>query len=399
MKSDHGGNVTKVDFLKVCIFGNYYPHFERSATITSALSFLLDSLSKCTSITVYGNRDSSLPPVFKSGRVLLKNSWSPDDIVSLIKVSFRMILDDRYDMYIFNIYLTCFGRKRISNLFGLLMPIAIRWITGKRVLTYMHNFLETQEIERLGYSASRLTRIVVKMVEKALALSTQLVTTLPSMASKMESVLGRKVGVVLIPYADAAIPYVISKGKKLDLLDMNRTVPNILLFGTWGPQKDIKRILTMLNEMIAEHSTFNVIVAGSINKNFPSYRYTIENCIPRFNNQRFKFIWDPSESEISSIFMMSDAIILPYNATGGASGVLQLAAFYSLNILAYEAQQLRELSELIDEPVNFFSPDDSKGIKNHILTLKVRKPPQFVDLDLKMNHSIAAVERLIENRQ
>lgn len=386
-----------VKWMRVCIFGNYYPHFDRSATITTSLSFLISSSQPCSSVTVYGNKDSELPPVLFDSNVSLKKAWQTDDLISISKLFLDLLSDDSHDIYIFNVFLTCFGRKPLSNFLGLLLPVSIGFLKRGRVITYMQNFLETQEIERLGYRAGKFTSFIVRMLEKALANCTQLITTLPSMSLRMEEVLKRKVGSLLIPYADAVLSYTMNKDMLTMPTDGNgRTIPTILLFGSWGPQKELPSALNMLSELLLqEPHSFKVIVAGSINSNFPEYERKLRYIISTLDNSVFNFLWNPPESQIASIFMNSDVALLPYNTTGGASGVLQLASFYSLDVVAYEAEQLKELNELIQGKVTFFPAHDVNGIKQFLSNVKVKKPVQGKDFEYKIKLAYEAVMKLL----
>lgn len=384
--------------MNVCIFGNYYPHFEGSGTITSALSLLLAEDPRFRSITIHGNSDSVIPPVISPERVRLERSWTRDDPVSIIRAIIHMLFRSKTDLYIFNIYLTCFGRGRLTNFIGLLMPAIVSLVSRKKVITYMHNFLETQQIDKLGYKATLPTKIIVHIVEKVIAAFTTLVTTLPSMAREMERVLRRPVSYALIPYADATVSYLTNREKIIETLSKARTEPNILLFGSWGPQKDVIGLLEHLNSMVSNlESQLNFTVAGSINKNFPSYISLVTRCVSKLNSKRFRFMLDPSDDELPFIFLNADAIILPYFTSGGASGVLQLASFYFLDIFAYEVSELRELAQMINQKVTFIQPGDRIALSNILSNVRVRKGLTIDKFDEKVKRSHAAIDRLLQS--
>lgn len=383
-----------VKIMKICLFGSYYPHFERSATITSAMSYLMTLVNNNVSVCVFGNKDSLLPPCIDPIRVNLKKSWAEDDLISLFKTFINILLERDCDLYVFNIYLTSFGKHRLTNFLGLLMPIWVSFLPKRRVLTYMHNFLETQDIGKLGYKAGLLTKLLVRFVERLLATFTELVTTLPSMASEMETILKTKVSSTLILYADATISFVSNKEKIVKSLSHKRSNPRLLLFGSWGPQKDIMRVLELLSRTVYSND-LQILVAGSINKSFPSYYSLVSHFVSELNDERFKFVWNPPEEEIPFLFLESDAIILPYLASGGASGVMQLASFYSLEVIAYHNTQLEELASLIDEKVTFIDPDDGDSLKHAISKIKVKKDFDIVYLENKLNHAVESISRLL----
>ncbi len=380
--------------MKICLFGSYYPHFERSATITSAMSYLMTVSNSNVSICVFGNTDSFLPPCIDPERVILKKSWAEDDLLSLLRTFIDILCERDFDLYVFNIYLTSFGKRRLTNFLGLLLPIGVSILSRRRVITYMHNFLETQDFETLGYRAGLLTKLLVNFVERLLAVLTKLVTTLPSMAREMETTLKREVSSILIPYADATISFISSREAIIKSLSHKRSKPRLLLFGSWGPQKDLMRVLELLSRNVYKND-LEILVAGSVNKNFPSYFSLVTQFVLELKDDRFKFVWNPSEEAIPFLFLESDAIILPYLAAGGASGVMQLASFYALDVIAYRNSQLEELASLINKEVNFIDPGDDNSLTELVTKIKVKQNFDVEHLETKLNHTVESVDKLL----
>lgn len=361
-----GGTSTQVS-----LFGNYYPHFERAANVTTCFSYFLSLEPDVGETVVFGNQDSEIPEFLK-GKIDLKRIWKADSPVTLVKVYFAL-RKRRSKLIIFNIFLTSFGTSRLSNLLGLFIPIFLSLNRKTRVLTYMHNFLESQNLTELGYRPNLATRRIVKQIERILIKRTTAVATLPSISRKISEVFGIRVESGFVSFIDGAISYLL-RSKESDICGYAEKNPILLIFGAWGPQKDVVNIIRLIDNIIFRNSVgISVIVSGHINRNFKHISSDEIESSVSVSKRAFRFIWNPPEEEIYNIFNLADAIILPYKATGGYSGVLNLAAFYELDTLSYENEVLREQSELLSYSVKFIDPNNQSGIESWISGIQKKK--------------------------
>ena len=140
----------------------------------------------------------------------------------------------------------------------------------------------------------------------------------------------------------------------------------ILLFGAWGPQKDVVNLLNMLKTLSVTLKNFHVTMAGSINQNFPEYRGRISSIFMDLESERFSFIENPEESMIPELFINSDILILPYNAAGGYSAVMNVARLYCIKSIAYDIEELREIAKTVGGNVNFIMKDSIESLKEAI---------------------------------
>ncbi len=128
-------------------------------------------------------------------------------------------------------------------------------------------------------------------------------------------------------------------------------------------------------------------MAGSVNKNFPRYLEHLKNYITELDKDRFSFLENPKEEEIFDIFMQSDAIILPYNASGGQSGVMHIASFYGLQIMSYNNKQLKEQMDLLGYNIKFVDKEDSRGIRKWLCDIETKKMLTSDELLSKLEES------------
>ena len=359
--------------LRVGFFGSFYPHVDRLSTASTGLVTLLSMSEKIEKISVFSPLLSSTPNGLSTSKIRIIPSWSYDDPLSLIKTVIKMIkMKSDIDVYIFNIFLTSFGRSRIANVTGLLLPVLLSKLTHKRVCTYMHNFIETQDIEKLGYEKKWLATRVASLLERRIANNTLLFVPLESQRLTLEALFHSKVNSVLIPYVEGVCSF-ICKVDELHELKSDDTKPlSFLLFGSWGPQKDLEGALRIFKELIDEGNDIRITVSGNINNNFPHYEKKIERIMAQLPSKYIMWIKDVPERMVQSLFVDSDVLFLPYNAAGGYSGVMNVGAFYDMQMVSYDVPELREFDLIIGAGCTFVDPSQPVEVKR-VLVQKARE--------------------------
>ena len=386
--------------VTVGFFGSFYPMVDRLSTTSTGLVALFSMSEKIEKVIVFSPQSSVLSNGLDSKKIRMIPSWKYDSVTSLIKTLFKMIKMKKYvDIYFFNIFLTSFGSSRKANVTGLLLPILLARLTGKRVCTYMHNFIETQNIEKLGYRKTWWATKIANLLERLIAHNTLLLVPLKSQRTVLETILHTKVHDVVIPYVEGLCSFMCSPNVGPDSRKGNGVAPTFLLFGSWGPQKDLEGALTIFSELSSEGYDLQVVVAGKVNSNFPSYSRKIENFINDFPVKNVKWTKNVPEENISELFYSSDVLFLPYNAAGGYSAVMNVGAFYGIKMVAYDIPELREFNSIINAGCVFVDPSDNASIKRTLLktaeeawaeSSSTRQNPKT-----KLQESLYAIENLI----
>lgn len=346
--------------MRIAIVGNFYPDVFRVAPVTTGLTYLLSTSPRIEHISVFCPFGSILPEIIPRDRVELRPSWSPDNLRKLTSCALRLARESpAYDAVLFNIYLTSFGRSYLANGIGLITPVLVRRLSGRPPLVYMHNFLETEDASKLGYEVGWLERTVVRKLEAALLNHTKVVVPLATQKSTIEKAFDVEVPHLVIPYVEGILS-VAGRGHEESPVESargsNRT--RVLLFGAWGPQKDLEGALRLLRDVSALRP-LDVTVAGGVNPNFPEYAGILARLESEYGGPHCRFLGRVSEDRVPHLFATTDCLVLPYRAMGGYSGVLSTCALFDVPVIAYRVPGMREFAEALGQPIEFVDPGDA----------------------------------------
>jgi glycosyltransferase involved in cell wall biosynthesis len=347
--------------LRLGVFGTFYPEYNFVGNCTTAITLGLARIDSIDRLTVFCQDGGMMPPfgpVEHLDKITLAPCWGHDRTYSLMQATRRTLeAASGLDAILFNTYVTAYGRSGLTNGVGLLLPTTVSRLTGKPVIVYMHNFVETQKVEDLGYHPSRYTLTAVHLLERSLLTSTDVVVPLESQAKAVESKLGTRPKAFFFPFLEGylAAKSWLNAPNDAPLVSSNKR--RILLMGTWGPQKDLKGALTALGQVVEGGSDIEVSVVGVSNPHFPEF-------LPRWGVNyysslmgRIRFTGALSDPELFLAVQTHDLLILPYNGTGGYSGAMNFATMAGIPIIAYDHQQLREQAALIGAETTFVSPE------------------------------------------
>ena len=190
--------------MRVGVFCSFYPFSSRAGSASTGMVTLLAQSPRVSRVIVFAPRGSVLPPGLPADRVGVRNAWAPDRPFSLARCLFTMLREQRdLELVVFSMYPTSFGRMAISNAAGMLLPSLLAKLSSIPIVVYMHNFLETQQVDKLGYRPGAVTRRVVRTLERWIIDSTITVVPLPSMKTIVEREVGGKLTVIPLPYVES----------------------------------------------------------------------------------------------------------------------------------------------------------------------------------------------------
>lgn len=381
--------------MSIGLFGTFYPQFQWAANSTLGIARVLSTLPQVERIRVFCPVGSTLPHDLLSRKVSLIPCWRIDSASSLLRVIPAVRAhSSQLDLVILNIYLTSFGRSRITNGVGFLVATFMPILTGLPVLVYLHNLLESQDVPRLGHRAGASTRRVTGVLERALMDTTVVVVPLPSQSRVVQSKLHRTVQSLFLPGLES-FGDPIWQGLNWQA-DRGNPQLRVLLFGNWGPQKDLLTPLRALRALIKEGKHLQVTVAGPVSGVFPDYAKEFEAIQTAFSSEFIRFIGSVSNESVPGLLEHSDVLILPYNATGGYSGAMNLCARSGISIISYDHEQLRESADLLDLAPTFVRVGDFLDLKNAIdrLTIdlddiRLSRPKRVRNLDHMLMSRVA----------
>ncbi|MGA9839024.1 MAG: hypothetical protein WBE40_07770 [Thermoplasmata archaeon] len=350
--------------LRIAFFSSFYPRSERLGSVSTSLVWVLSRDPDVGRVDLFVNTNSRLPPGFDSSRVVLHPTWEYDRLGTLVGTLLRMLRATPHtDLFIFNIYVTSFGRRPLVNALGLVLPVFVRRFSGKPTLAYVHNLVETQDVQRLGYAQGSIEVRLARILEGFLIRHVTTVVPLESQRIAIERNLGLAVKSLTLPYMEGIYP---AAQAHPDESAPPSEAPNaevrVLFFGFWGPQKDLVGFLRAIAGRVRGSPGTRVTVAGAVNPAFPEYQATFDAARREFASDRTRFVGPVPEERVFDLFLASDLLVLPYRATGGLSGVMTIGALAGLVVVAPDLPQLGELATALDVRVSPFPVGDAVGM-------------------------------------
>lgn len=350
------------------VFGTFYPESGMAGTFATGLVLALAESGLLTSVVAFCQSGAVIPAGERWSNVQLRPCWKHDDPVSLLKAMLVLKSHSKaLNGYLFNTYVTAFGRTSAANVVGLLMPPLLALLTGKPVVVYMHNFLETQDAVQLGYQPSRLQRWGVHLLEQILLRATRVVVPLESQRNSVSKAFRLTPRWILVPFTEPFGLIASMAGPPVQRPIPPDTPARILLLGKWGPQKDLTGVLRTLRSVRDRGGQFTLSITGAINTRFPESQNEVNRVVATMDSRWFRFLGNVPENDLLNVVQNSDLVILPYNATGGYSGAMSVSAYCGLGIIAYDLPQLRETARGLGvEPV-FVTKGDEGALAEEVL--------------------------------
>lgn len=351
---------------RITIVGTFYPRFQNAGNSTTGIAIVLSALPERIFVRIYCQFGGRLPASMTSSRTQLFPTWTHDDSVSLIRTFVKLLFEkSSTNLYFFNSYPRSFGRSRLANAIGLLMPIALKIFRNARVVVYMHNMVRTQNLDGLGYRAQAISAHLGALIESLLIETTDVVIPLRTQRDRLPERLRSRVRVVPLNYIEAAstVPYV------CDIASPTRCEPtagtrSCLLIGNWGPQKDLERVVREFIKRPQGTLLERLTVVGGFNTGFPEYAQRLSRLSAEARDARVTFTGLVPDEQLPSIFAAHNVLLLPYLAAGGYSGAMNLGAAFGMKIVAYDLEELREQSEQLHIKPSFVPVSDAKALLN-----------------------------------
>jgi glycosyltransferase involved in cell wall biosynthesis len=236
-----------------------------------------------------------------------------------------------------------------------------------------HNSPYLNEVGKLGYSGlkNRFKSLIIKSIEKRMYLSCDVYFLLKLYVEKIKKIIpnARANWINAGGIAGFTTLYL---NKKLDLEIIEKSQPEdeitILIYGSWGPQKDVSKALEAVKIVKDSGLMVKVIVAGGSNLHFSGYISFFEETLANYKEVIDERIGYVNEVDLYSIFERSDLIILPYVVPGGFSGVLSISMLFGLSVIVPEFEEYKEEASgyrgVHFLPKNFSATDIASKIKN-----------------------------------
>ena len=312
-------------------------------------------------------------------KVRIKKQYNKEISWSILKLF--TVKWNEYNFIVINSLPTSYGRGSLINFFGMLLPLFIvRLKRGKVALIY-HNSTLTNDTVKLGYSGiiNGFKRILLRKVEIFTFMNVKTFLPVELYSRKINELLKKNItNYINLRFFEGISSQLLGKNSSIlhysersELL--NRKI-NILLHGSWGPQKNLEYALKILSSIRLKNFQFKLTVSGSVNRNFPKYKTYFAKLLNEFRRVVDNKIGFVPDNQIKELFLRSGLVIIPYNASGGHSSVIETAISYGCYIIAFDFPEYREQTFGIDTAKLIRPEELEQEIINYLVSPAEFKP-------------------------
>ncbi len=331
--------------MKVALISVIHSHGKILADSGTTLLLAFEELSEVGLLDVYTQIENEGNP-FVTNKAKIIPIMDPQRPLTYLKL-LRMIAKSKYDSIIVNSMPTSQGNKNLPNILYLILPITWSRIYGLKVSVLYHNSPFLNEVKKLGYSGlkNRFKSFVIKAIERRMYSSCDVYFLLKLYAERIKEIIPNARVNWINGGGISGFP-ILYLNKKLALESVVKIPsdksPTVLIYGSWGPQKDIRSALQALKMVKDSEFRITTVVAGDANLHFSNYFCTFEGIISEYKEAIDKRTGYVQEADVYSIFMEADIIVLPYIVPGGFSGVLSISMLFGLDIIVPEFEEYKE---------------------------------------------------------
>jgi glycosyltransferase involved in cell wall biosynthesis len=332
--------------VKIAYVGDFINYGTSLQTSGTSLVILLSGMENVTSIDVYCPKVNRIMEEFKiPKKVKVIDFFLYDNSISIARL--LMIKWKVYDLVIFNLLPTGFGKRSIPNAMALVTPLLLtKLFRINDIKIIYHNSVFTNDVKNLGYNSpyNKIRSHLLGILEKIIFKKVPTYVLLNIYKERIDNVIGKN----LVRVLDASYLEAITTVYMNNLIDKvlikteKSKVPTILLHGFWGPQKNIEMALSSLFKLKDDGIKFRLIISGGVNLHFPDYEAKFKKILDSYSNIIDEYIGYVKEKDIMSIFLKADLLILPYNTPGGHSGVIEQGKFFEVPTLAFDFPEYKE---------------------------------------------------------
>jgi glycosyltransferase involved in cell wall biosynthesis len=343
---------TKV--LNLCVVSNLLNHGHTYDEWSTSFVIAMSKIEEVDKITVYcppsnGGIEIDLPEKCRIEPVM--DYARPFSIISLSK----KIAKGNFDGVIIISGPTAFGNGILSNLFGIMLPLRIMRRGQRNVKIINQGSTLTHDVYSLGYRGiiNSIKLYAVRTLEKHVYKRVRTYFQLRYYCDVVENNYGRKYVAGIFPsdFIDAlATLYLNGKENEKEIKrNRNRNQTRVLLHGFWGPQKDPETALKAVRKLKMKYPDIHLTISGGINNHFPEYREYFYGLLKNYADVIDANLGYVEEKNLLQLFMENEIVLMPYIASGGQSGVLEMASFFENIVVCSDFPEFREeqKSELV----------------------------------------------------
>lgn len=317
--------------------GQYGYHLSRALAASGAFE----------RVTVLAQRPNGRVPIETRDGLTVERPWKTGTLTAGWEIAGRL-RRLAPDLVWYNLSASMFGASPLANLAGLLSPALSRRM-GLRSVATLHELLERADLKKLSAPGGPLTSLGASLVTRAAAQADVLCLTL---RLNLEWLSERRPGLRL-----SHIP--------LGTYDRPRCPPEmdppeLMVFTTYAPFKGLELLLEVFRALKNEYPALRLTIAGARHTRFPEY-------VNRFRTELDNLpgaecLVDVPEETLPRLFERASLVVLPYEATTGASSVLYRAAAWGRAVAASALPELEAQCKESNLRAAFFPTGDARGM-------------------------------------
>jgi len=307
-----------------------------------------------------------------------------------------------YDLIIFNMNSTSFGESNLSNFLGLITPLILTKIFKKNVAVIYHSSVLTNDVEKLGYNSlyDKFRKAVLKSLETSIFKNVNTFVTLQLYKTIIDKKIKKnRVKAIKIENIEAIPTLLLNELEEKNIeIEYNNDLPRILLYGYWGPQKDLEFALNTLNQLKKEGYNFNLIISGGINNHFKEYQIKYNKLIEKYKDIIKELKGYVSEKDLVNLFKSADLLLLSYATSGGWSAVLDQAIFFEVPVIGIEFPEYVEQAKGYENVILVKREYFKNAIKDFIVNFKNERS-KTINVKEKIEKSIKYLNEIIKSTE
>ena len=385
--------------MRIAYVGDFINHGKSLQTTGTPVVILLSLLKEVDSIDVFCPEENENSENFELPKnVKLYGFYRYDDSVSILRL--LKINWYNYDVVIFNMLPTGFGNGTLSNAFALIVPITLRIIFRQsNIKVIYHNSIFTNDIRKLGYNSAfdRIRSFFLGIVERTMFKDVPTFVLLDLYKQRIDEAIGKnKVLVLNGRYLEAITTLYLNNVMNDESIETKKTdIPTVLMHGSWGPQKNFELGLMALKKLEREGGKFRLVISGDLNHHFPEYKRKFKELLHSYSDVIDEYLGAVTEKDIMKIFLEASLLILPYNTTGGHSGVLEQAILFEVPTIAIDFPEYREQVDGINFVRLINSGDDLKLTVKEFLESSTIKNIK-INVKEKIQQAVNNIQKLLQ---
>ena len=267
--------------------------------------------------------------------------YEPERPWSYLNV-FNWFRKHSYDVLFVNSFPTSQGNSNLSNLLYLLVPLFVSRAFHTRIIILYHNSPFLTDFASLGYTKTidKIKSMFLKIIERSMFKTCEVYMLLDTYVKRIRSIVpGSHVDKIEFPYLGGfATLYLNGVLERNEMItdSVHENILTVLLFGFWGPQKDLSTALKGIRLAKQESKSIRCVLAGTVNFHFDSDRANFNNIKKEYSDVLDHIIDYVDTKDMFALFLNSDLVVLPYRTPGGFSAVGAVSSLFDLEIVVPE---------------------------------------------------------------